>query len=383
MNPQAPAANPTTSNTNQPFGGFGQAQSDYGSASNILSFLPTQEANTTNAATNANTNTGSILPNISVNAPTYTAPTATTVNAGSFGNNLTGYNAAVQSAEQGLTSSENSTYGAALGQLQSAESQYGNLTPVYQNLANAYGIPGYQNDIATLTGLLQNLNRDVNAQTTLGGGLMTESARDESYANQAQPLQQSLNSAGEFLQYGQNDVNNLLDTYEKSLTNALNPLQTNISNLPTLFGQTNEAAQAGYDQGGTAIQNNIANAQRAQEIAAEQEQAAAAMKQSQALYGSGGTPILGGSPNATTQAASYGLKVHGKPQSGYYFEDATGKRISAVQYAQSTGTPALNVIQAMAQSGDTGAQSVLSRIPTDVLQPNQIENYIQQNFGSF
>ncbi len=288
MNPNAPAANPTTSNTNQPYGGFGQAQSDYGSAKNILNFLPTQEASTTAAANNANTNTASILPNISINAPTYTAPTAQTVNAGSFGTNLTGYNQAVQGAEQALTSGENQTYSGAMGQLQSAESQYGNLTPVYQNLAASYGIPGYQNDIATLTGLLQNLNRDVNAQTTLGGGLMTESARDEMYNNQAQPLQQSLNSAGTFLQYGQNDVNNLLDTYEKSLSNALTPLQTNISNLPTLFGQTNEAAQAGYAQGQQSIQDTIQNQFTARQTAAQEEQANSFAREVAAQYGSGG-----------------------------------------------------------------------------------------------
>jgi hypothetical protein len=386
MNPAAPAANPTTSNTNQPYGGFGQAQSDYGSAANILNNLPSQEASTTGAATNANTNTASILPNIAINAPTYTAPTAQTINAGSYGTNQTGYNSAVQGAEQALTSGENQTYSNAMGQLQSAESQYGNLTPVYQSLASSYGIPGYQNDIATLTGLLQNLNRDVNAQTTLGGGLMTESARDEAYNNQAQPLQQSLNSAGEFLQYGQNDVNNLLDTYEKSLNNALTPLQTNISNLPTLFGQTNEAAQAGYGQGQEAIQSSITDALQTQQVAAQQEQASAAMKQADVLAGAGQSPTLGGTNGAKTAAATYGLKVQGKPQSGYYFEDANGNSINAVQYAQATGTPPIQVITAMAKSGDMGAQQLLNEVnligstPGSTTDPNAA---ILKYYGSF
>lgn len=382
MNPNAPAANPTTSNTNQPYGGFGQAQSDYGSASNIMNFLPTQEANTTGAANNANTNTASILPNIAVNAPTYTAPTAATINAGSYGTNLTGYNQAVQGAEQALTSGENATYGSAMGQLSSAEQQYGNLTPVYQNLAASYGIPGYQNDIATLTGLLQNLNRDVNAQTTLGGGLMTESARDEMYNNQAQPLQQSLNSAGEFLQYGQNDVNNLLDTYEKSLTNALTPLQTNISNLPTLFGQTNEAAEAGYGQGQTAIQDTIQNQFTAEQTAAQQEQAAAFNKEVNAQYGNGGLSSVfstGSNSGANGQFGGVSFKSSQQGGAGGYNFSVDGKPASAVTWAASNGQSPSSVIAYMAQNGDATAGQAYQAL---LANPNMSMSQLAAQFPS-
>ncbi len=387
MAPTAPSANPTTSNTNQPFGGFGQAQSDYGTASNILNYLPTQEATSTQNATSTNNNPGSILPSINISSPTYTAPTGRNINPAAYGSNLSGYNSAVQSAEQSQIAQENKAYASATGSLANAENQYGNLTPVYQKLASEYNIPGYQNDVATLSGLLQHLNQDVNAQTTLGGGLMTQSARDEQYANEANPLNMALNSAGEFLNYGQQDVNNLLGTYEKSLSNALTPLETNISNLPSLFGQANSATESGYNQGASAIENTISNAQRQQEIAAQQEQANAFEREVNAQYGSGnGIPVLGGNSNSKTQAASYGLKVANNPGAGYYFEDANGNPINAIQYAQMTGVSPLKVITAMANSGDTGAKQQLQKIKSaqDVLAPGtDIDNWILQNMGSF
>lgn len=387
MAPTAPSANPTTSNTNQPFGGFGQAQSDYGTASNILNYLPTQEATSTQNATSTNSDPGSILPSININSKTYTAPTGRNINPAAYGSNLSGYNSAVQSAEQDQIAQENKAYASATGSLANAENQYGNLTPVYQKLASEYNIPGYQNDVATLSGLLQHLNQDVNAQTTLGGGLMTQSARDEQYANEANPLNMALNSAGEFLNYGQQDVNNLLGTYEKSLSNALTPLETNISNLPSLFGQANSATESGYNQGASAIENTISNAQRQQEIAAQQEQASAFEREINAQYGSGsGVPVLGGSNNSKTQAASYGLKVANNPSAGYYFEDANGNPINAIQYAKMTGASPLKVITAMANSGDTGAKQQLQKINSvqDVLAPGtDIDNWILQNMGSF
>jgi hypothetical protein len=262
--------------------------------------------------------------------------------------------------------------------------QFGNLTGVYQNLANTYGLPGYQQDVVSLQGLLQNLNQDVNARTTLGGGLMTQSARDETYANQRNPLDLALTNASNEMQMGQTNVNNLLGAYETSLTNALKPEELNIQGLPTLFGQTNEAASSQYGQGQTSIQNMITDALQRQQVAAEQEQASAAMKQANVMAGAGQPPVLGGG-NQTSQAASYGLKVQGKPQSGYYFEDSGGNPISAVQYAQSTGVSPLNVISAMANSGDSGAKQALSQIQgvQDVLQPGQLDQWIIQNMGNF
>lgn len=354
MNPNAPAANPTTSNTNQPFGGFGQAQSDYSTASNILNFLPTQERQTTSAATNANSNPGSILPDININAPTYTAPTSQVLNAGSYGTDLQRYNADVQKAEQSQIATENSTFGQAQGQLSAAEKQYGNLTPIYQNLAAQYNIPGYQKDIATLSGLLENLNKDVNAQTTLGGGLMTQSARDEMYANEANPLNTALNNAGQFLQYGQTDVNNLLGTYEKSLTNALTPLETNISNLPTLFGQANSATEAGYNQGEQTIQNSIQNQIANRQAAAAESQAASFAREVAAQYGGGAgatggiAGILNPQHGVTTTAPQPGSKI------GFNF-NAGGKPVSAMTWAAQNGQDPATIIAYMAQQGDATA----------------------------
>jgi hypothetical protein len=374
MQPIAPAANPTTSNSNLPYGGFGQAQSDYGTAAGILNYLPTQESQTTSAATNANTNPGSILPNVSINAPTYTAPSIPSINPSGYTNNLAGYNNAVQGAESSLLGSENSIYNTALGTLQGAEQKYGNLTPVYQNLASEYNIPGYQSDISTLSGLLQNLNRDVNAQTTLGGGLMTESARDEAYANQAQPLNTALTTAGQFLNYGQNDVANLLDTYEKSLTNALNPLETNIQNLPTVFGQTNQAAQSGYDQGATALQNMIQNALYNRQLTLE-------FGNGGGVGGAGaGTPANNPLQSIFTSGGQgVALKNTKTGAAGGYNFTVSGKPASAIDWAQANNYKPSDVIKQMAQAGDTGAQAALAALSAN---PNMSKQEMEQRFPS-
>lgn len=361
MSPNAPAAAPLTSNTNLPYGTT-QASQDQQLGSNILSFLPSQEQQ---SATTSNNGT-SMLPTVNTSYSTFGAPTAPTVNAGSFGSNLTGYNAAVQGAEQGLTSNENSEYNTAISQYEQNMNQFGNLTGVYNNLANTYNLPGYQQDIVGLQGLLQNLNQDVNSQTTLGGGLMTESARDESYANRAQPLNMALSNASQELGAGQTDVNNLLNAYETSLTNSMAPEVLNIQGLPTLFGQTNSAAEAGYGQGEDAIQSTISDQLQKEQVQAEQEQASAAELQAKALAGNGGNAasVLGGASSGATNpsAATYGLKVANNPSAGYYFENQNGQPINAIQYAQATGASPSAVVTAMAKSGDTGAQQLVNEV---------------------
>lgn len=359
MQPISPAANPTTNNTNTPYGGAGQAAADWQTANNILNYLPGQVQQTTANATNANENPGSILPNISINAPTYTAPTAPTINAGNYGSNLTGYNAAVQNAEQGLTSNENSIYGSALNQLSSAEQQYGNLTPVYQQLASEYNIPGYQQDISQLSGLLGSLQSDVNADTSLMGGNVTASANQEKYEQQYQPLQNNLNVAGQMLQYGQNDVSNLLDTYEKSLTNQLNPLEQNISTLPELFGQTNSAAEAGYNQGYTSIQDLIQNNLQQQSINQQGYYNSLMAKEINANYGNGGS--IG---SAIQNGTLSGISAKNAKQGGGGGFDFTlgGKPTSANSWANSNGVPIASVLQYMASQGDQTALSALNDI---------------------
>lgn len=379
MGPQAPApaATPLNANPNLPYG-TGQAASDTRLTSNILSFLPTQQAQT--ARTNpADT---SILPNINYNPTVFTAPTASAPNVNSFIGNPAGYASAVQAAQSALGASESSVLGQAQGQEEQFAGKYGNLSPVYQQLASEYNIPGYQQDVVTLQGLLQNLNQDVNAQSTLGGGLMTNSARDELYAIRQDPLQKALSNAEQELQSGQSNVANLLDTYEKTYSNLFAPLQQNVEMLPTEFGQQNELFGQGAQAGQSAIATLIDQALRKQQIAAEQEQASAAMKQANILAGAGQTPVLGGTGGQKTAAASYGLKVQGKPSAGYYFEDANGNPINAIQYAQSTGVSPLAVVTAMANSGDNGARQLVNELNSqkNVMDP---ETALLKYYGSF
>lgn len=357
MAPSAPAANPITSNTNLPFGGYGQAASDSALSSNILSFLPTQEQQTARV----NPSDTSMLPTVN---PTYSianAPTAQVVNPGSFGTNLTGYNAATQTATQNLTSSENSIYNQALQTYQNNMNQFGNLTGVYQNLANTYNLPGYQQDVNSLQGLLQNLNQDVNAQTTLGGGLMTQSARDEMYNNEQNPLQLALSNASREYETGQTNVNNLLGAYETSLTNALKPEELNISNLPTLFGQTNDAAQTGYGQGQQSIEDTITNAQKQQEIGIEQGQLDIQQKTFNAQYGAGTmTDLL----NKLSTGAIPGMTLKNSGSGGVagYNFSVNSAPASAGTWAATNSLPINYVLSTMASKGDKTAESALSDI---------------------
>lgn len=378
MTPSAPAANPTTSNTNMPFGGYGQAQQDYSSASNILSNLPTQQAQTAKV----NPSDTSILPSIN---PTYSianAPTAQTINAGSYGTNLTGYNQAVQSAEQSLTGSENSVYNQAMQQYQQNVNQFGNLPKVYQQLATQYGLPGYQQDVNTLQNLLQNLNQDVNAQTTLGGGLMTQSARDEMYANEANPLNLALSSASRSYETGQTNVNNLLGAYETGLTNALKPEEMNISNLPELFNQTNQSAESGYNQGATAIQNTIQNEQEAQRIAVERAQAAsqeaynsAAIREINSNIGNGGNLASALSSGQLQGLSLKNAKAGGS--AGYNF-NVGGTPASVGTWASVNNIPINVALSYMAQNGDRTALAALG----DVNNAGQVTQSIVNKYPS-
>jgi len=345
-----------------PFGGFGQAQADYAAAGNILNTLPTQEAKTAQV----NPSDTSILPSINPSYSVFNAPTAQTINAGTYGTNLTGYNAAVQGAEQSLTSSENNIYNQALGQYQQNVNQFGNLPKVYQQLAEQYGLPGYQQSVNTLQNLLQNLNQDVNAQTTLGGGLMTQSARDEMYANEANPLNLSLSSASRAYETGQTNVNNLLGAYETGLQNALKPEELNISNLPELFGQTNQAAQSGYEQGATSIENTIQNQQAAERLNIERQQAAsqeaynsAAIREINANYGNGGSLS---SALSSGQIKGLGLKDAKAGGAGGYAFNVGGGSASAGTWAATNNVPINALLSYMAQNGDRTALSALGDI---------------------
>jgi hypothetical protein len=373
MAPNAPAAAPSTTNTNLPFGGQSQASSDASLGSNILSFLPTQEQQTAKV----NPSDTSILPTVNPVFSTFTAPTAPTINPNQYSGNLTGYNTAVQGAEKSLTGSENNAYQQALNEYQSNISQFGDLTGVYNKLATQYGLPGYQQDVNSLQGLLENLNQDINARTTLGGGLMTESARDEAYANAENPINIALSNASREYETGQTNVNNLLGAYETSLTNELKPEELNLQNLPTLFQQTNEAAQAGYTQGGTALEDTIQNR-------IQQQQADAFAKEVNAQYGNLG----GAGATGLSGALSTGAPVNGQFQ-GVSFKDPTqkgmggynftinGKPASAVTWAAQNGQPPSQVIQFMAQNGDATAGQAYQALLSN---PNMSLQELEQMF---
>lgn len=59
------------------------------------------------------------------------------------------------------------------------------------------------------------------------------------------------------------------------------------------------------------------------------------------------------------------LRVPGNPASGYAFKDAKGTSISALEYSQAHQIPFTQLLQQMANAGDTGAKAGLSFIGID------------------
>lgn len=373
MGPVTPSSTPSNANVNEPFGGNSQATGAYNSAATIAAALPQQLLSTAQNADNINANPTSILPSISINAPTYSAPTAPTISASSYLSNPLGYNQQVQNAETGLGTSENQILSSAEGNLSTAEQQYGNLTPVEQSLQSQFNIPGYQNDITTLNGLLNSLSSDVNVQTNQGIGATSTAARNEAYEQQYQPLSNYLGEATSALSYGQQDVNSLLNTYEQSLSNELQPLETNIQTLPGMFGQTNSLAEAGYNQGAETIQNTISNQISQEQANAYTTMANVSVQQLKDEYGDGAAAVAGNlatDPNGLNAGVSF---KNGSNGSGGYDFTVNGKPASMAQWAISNASSLygsttdeaqsiISTLTGLAGGGDTYSAQALAAI---------------------
>lgn len=104
-----------------------------------------------------------------------------------------------------------------------------------------------------------------------------------------------------------------------------------------------------------------------EQLAAQREQAAAALKAQQTAAGAyslGGSSGGGGSApsgNPFAGAPAMAKRANG----GFNFTDSNGQAISAARYAALTGTPIRNLLQTMANQGDTGALAGLQFIGSD------------------
>lgn len=265
----------------------------------------------------------------------------------------------------------------ALQNLQSYQSSEKSPTDLLNSQEQQLGVPQAQQQVSGLRQAIQNTTNVLNnvAPSTYGrtqNSLVTDSQANAQIQNQEAPLNSQLDT--ENTQYGnaENDANNALSQAstlaqleEQGQTGQEGYLQNIYSDLSA--SEQQQAAQA-------LAQQQLAEQAREANLTASN--AASSAVASPTLASILGTLGLGGS-----QAnASYGLKVANNPASGFYFRDANGNPINALQYATATGTSLAAVVSQMAKAGDTGAKEVLpfvsgNTIKAGVLNPTLIKDF--------
>lgn len=115
------------------------------------------------------------------------------------------------------------------------------------------------------------------------------------------------------------------------------------------------AEKMAYDQRYREFQREQAKRQRERQRRADAQAAQIAQSQIAALR-AGGNPS-GGRVNINPSGAR--AVPNGNP-GGYNFFDSNGKPITAAQYANLTKIPLVQIIEGMANEGNTGAQAIMS-----------------------
>lgn len=218
---------------------------------------------------------------------------------------------------------------------------------------SSLGVNAAQSTATGLQGAIQNTTNLLNqvAPSTYGrtqNSLVTDAQADQQIANSSAPLQKTLDKEG-------TDYGNAEDSYKTLLGEADTEATNTISDQANREGYLQNI----YSDLSAKEQNDIANQLNQQKLA---EQAREADLTAKSAAGSGGVSIGSGASGGSSgggASATYGLKVAGSPGSGYYFRDASGNPISALQYSQATGTNYQGLIQKMADSGDAGAKAYL------------------------
>lgn len=130
------------------------------------------------------------------------------------------------------------------------------------------------------------------------------------------------------------------------------------------FGLENALTDLGSQQYSDAM--GIQQKQIDREFQAQQAELAR-----QASAAGSGSFNFGGGGNAETNTSGVlgtqgiPLRVPGNPASGYAFRDSKGTSISALEYSQAHQIPFTQLLQQMANAGDTGAKAGLSFIGID------------------
>lgn len=238
----------------------------------------------------------------------------------------------------------------ALANLQSFQSGMKKPEDILTSQEQSLGIPQASTQVQGLRGAIQNTTNLLGqvAPSVYGrtqNSLVTNAQASRNIQNEQAPIAQTLDRQNTDYSNQESDLQNLLGR-----AGTLSSLQA--QGQDSQLGYLKDIYSALYGQ----EQDSAKMAEAKREFDTQQAT-------SRASAGGGGSSIiLGGmgsntAPNASS--ATYGLKTAGSPNGGYYFRSSSGAPISALQYSQLTGTPFNQLLQKMADSGDTYAKSVL------------------------
>lgn len=256
-----------------------------------------------------------------------------------------------------------STSAQALQNLQSFQGSEQSPQALLQSQEQQLGVPQAQQQVSGLQSAIQNTTNLLNqvAPSVYGNtqnSLVTDAQANQQIGNREAPLNTTLSTE---------------NTQEGNAANNFNYLTGQASTLAGLEAQ-GQQSQEGYLQNiysdlASQEQQDQANQLAQEQLAASERASSAADVASPSLASLLGTSGLGGS-NAT-----YGLKVANNPGSGYYFRDANGNPINALQYANATGVSLQSIVQKMAASGDTGAKEILPLVSGNTIANPQSSGY--------
>lgn len=233
----------------------------------------------------------------------------------------------------------------ALQNLQSFQGSEKSPTDLLQSQEQSLGVPQAQQQVSGLRSAIQNTTNLLNqvAPSVYGNtqnSLVTDAQANQQIQNRQAPLNSQLNTEGTQYTNAESDANNAqsqADTLAQLEATGQSGQEAYLQQIyQNLYGQESDAANRAEDLQKANISASSSGNSLSPSLAS--------------IQGSSG----GGQPNA-----SYGFKVANSPGSGYYFRDANGNPISALQYAQATGADYKGLIQKMADSGDAGAQQYL------------------------
>jgi hypothetical protein len=320
-----------------------------------------------------------ILPTPTVSFKAPDAISLPTVDFGQFGTNVGAASGAVSKATQDLINAQEAQKKGIFQQYQDAIASYGSPTDVYNKLSNAYGLPLYQQQMATLRTLLGNLNGDVLSRVQ--GSNLTDAQRDKLLTVEQTPLNQQLGDIGNYLSGAQSNLTTQLGLYQQGEQQALDPFKTYLSGLDSTFGNQLGAFKSSSDSGITAIQSALDAKEKADALAEQAREANQTAANNRASSGSNIGSYLG-APGSGAASAGAGYSAAQRNGGGFNFTGPGGKAVSAGAYATATGMPIGTLLQQMGASGDKYAAQAYNQIKANQAYYNAHPEVLKSEFGS-